>query len=237
MATPAMSRPIHATISLAALRHNYWVAKRTAQRAKVFAVLKANAYGHGIERASRALDRADGFAMLELDGALALRERMPLAPILLLEGFFEASELHAIASAGLATAVHCEEQLRMLETERPDRPLDIWLKVNTGMNRLGFAPDAVAEALERLKRSATTRSITLMTHFAKRGRRERREGGDAPLRSGHARASSCRAASPIPRPSSRIPSRTPTSRGWASGSTAPHRSSTGPRNRWGSSPR
>jgi alanine racemase len=165
MATPAMSRPIHATISLAALRHNYWVAKRTAQRAKVFAVLKANAYGHGIERASRALDRADGFATLELDGALALRERMPAAPILLLEGFFETTELHAIAAAGLATTVHCEEQLRMLEAERPDRPLDVWLKVNTGMNRLGFAPGAVAGALERLKKIAATRSITLMTHF------------------------------------------------------------------------
>jgi len=160
-----MSRPIRATISLAALRHNYWLGKRTAERAKVYAVLKANAYGHGIERAARALDRADGFATLELDGALALRERHPAAPILLLEGFFDAPEIDAIASAGLAAVVHCEEQLRMLAADPPGRPLDFWLKVNTGMNRLGFAPSRVRDALERIRRGGMARSITLMTHF------------------------------------------------------------------------
>ncbi len=160
-----MSRPIQASISLAALRHNYWLAKRTAARSKVFAVLKANAYGHGIERAARALDRVDGFASLELDSAIALRERHPAAPILLLEGWFEPAELGALASASLATVVHCEEQLRMLEAERPERPLDVWLKVNTGMNRLGFAPAQLRPALERVKKSGVARSITLMSHF------------------------------------------------------------------------
>jgi alanine racemase len=160
-----MSRPLRAIVSLAALRHNYWLAKRTAPGSKVLAVLKANAYGHGIERAARALDRADGFATLEIDGAMALRERHPAAPIVLLEGFFAPAELQAIAAANLACVIHCEEQLRMLEKDRPGRPLDLWLKVNTGMNRLGFPPAQARPALERMRRAGMARSITLMTHF------------------------------------------------------------------------
>jgi alanine racemase len=158
-------RPIQARVSLSALRHNYAVAKRTAAHSRVFAVVKANAYGHGLDRVVKALDHADGFATLELDGAIALRERQTDKPILLLEGFFEPGELHAIAGAGLATAVHCEEQLRMLELETPGERLDVWLKINTGMNRLGFQVPAAASALERLQKSGKARSITLMTHF------------------------------------------------------------------------
>jgi alanine racemase len=159
-------RPIHARVSLSALRHNYWCAKRAAHRSKVYAVVKAGAYGHGVERVGRALPQADGFATLELDGAVALRERLDTVPILLLEGFFEAQELRTISSANLATVVHDEEQLRMLETAKPDRLLDVWVKVNTGMNRLGFPLEAVRGAIDRLRHSGTTRSITLMTHFA-----------------------------------------------------------------------
>lgn len=160
-----MPRPIHAAISLAALRHNYWLAKRMAPRAKVYAVVKANAYGHGIERVTRALDRVDGFATLELDGAVALRDRHPTTPILLLEGFFEPPEIALIATSQLATVVHCEDQLRMLETDKPAHALDFFLKINTGMNRLGFAPQAVRGALARLEATGAVRSITLMTHF------------------------------------------------------------------------
>jgi alanine racemase len=159
-------RPISARISLSALRHNYWVAKRAAHRSKVFAVVKANGYGHGVERVGRALPQADGFATLELESAIALRERNVLAPILLLEGFFEAAELRAIGSNNLAVALHDEEHLRMLEADKPDRLLDVWLKVNSGMNRLGFPPASVRGVLERLRLSGTTKSITLMTHFA-----------------------------------------------------------------------
>lgn len=162
-----MSRPIQASISAAALRHNYAAAKRAAPGSKVFAVLKANAYGHGIERVSRALSaQADGFATLEIDGALALREREPGKPILLLEGFFGAADLRLLASAGLATVIHHDEQLEMLEADKPPRTIDAYLKIDTGMNRLGFPPEAAREALGRLQRSGTTRSITLMTHFA-----------------------------------------------------------------------
>ena len=158
-----MSRPIQARVSLSALRHNYWVAKRVAPRAKVFAVVKANAYGHGVERVGRALPQADGFATLEIEGAVALRERNVTAPILLLEGFFEASELRIISSANLSAAVHHDDQLRLLETDKPDRLLDVWLKVNTGMNRLGFPLGQVREVLERLKRTGTTRSSSSTT--------------------------------------------------------------------------
>jgi alanine racemase len=161
-----MSRPIQATISAAALRHNYAVAKRAALQTKVFAVVKANAYGHGLERVMRALVKADGFAMVELEGAVAARERGFAEPILLLEGFFEASELAVIASADLASVVHCEEQLRMLETAPPPKPIDVFFKINTGMNRLGFTIVAARKMLERLQKSAAARSITLMSHFA-----------------------------------------------------------------------
>ena len=161
-----MSRPIQATISASALRHNYAVAKRAASGSKVFAVVKANAYGHGIERVTRALGEADGFATVELDGAVAARARGFAGPILLLEGFFAVSELPAIAASGLAVAVHNEEQLRMLESQRPSKPLDVFFKINTGMNRLGFAIADARRQLERLRASGAAKSITLMTHFA-----------------------------------------------------------------------
>lgn len=162
-----MARPIHATISLSAIRHNYSVAKRAAPRSRVYAIVKANAYGHGIERVTQALmPNVDGFGTIELDGAVALRERGFKGPILLLEGFFEANELPAIAKSDLATVVHCEEQLDMLETSRLAKPLDIFFKVNTGMNRLGFPVNTARKMLERLQASGAAKSITLMTHFA-----------------------------------------------------------------------
>ena len=161
-----MSRPIQARVSLPALRHNYWQAKRVAQRSRVHAVVKANAYGHGVERVARALGAIDGYALVELEGALVLRERESAVPILLIEGFFDPAELRQVAAAHLATVVHNTEQLRMLELAKPDRMLDVWLKINTGMNRLGFPAAGVRPALERLQKSGAARSITLMTHFA-----------------------------------------------------------------------
>jgi alanine racemase len=161
-----MSRPIRADIHLAAFGHNYAVARRHAPNSRVLAVVKANAYGHGLARVAKALSQADGFATLELDGAVRLRESGFAREILLLEGFFEAAELSQIAASRLATTVHCEEQLRMLEATPPPAPIDCYLKINTGMNRLGFAPEAARAALERLQASGAAKSITLMTHFA-----------------------------------------------------------------------
>ena len=161
-----MARPIRADIRLAAFAHNYAVARRAAPRSRVLAVVKADAYGHGIARVARALADADGFATLELDGAVRIRQAGFPGEVLLLEGFFEAAELAEIAGQGLATVVACEEQLRLLESHRPAAPVDCYLKINTGMNRLGFAPPAVRPALERLAVTGTAKSVTLMTHFA-----------------------------------------------------------------------
>jgi alanine racemase len=162
-----VSRPIRATISAPALRHNYALAKRLAARSKVLAVVKANAYGHGLERAARALGKdADGFGIVELEGAVKLRELGCAQPILLLEGFFEAAELPVFAANRLAATVHCDEQLRMLEAAPPPAPLDVYLKINTGMNRLGFPVAKARAAFERLAACRAVKSITLMTHFA-----------------------------------------------------------------------
>ena len=161
-----MARPIRADIRLSALEHNYAAAKRAAPRSRALAVVKANAYGHGIERVALALSSADGFATLELDGAVRLRDSGFGGEILLLEGFFEPPELAEIAGRHLATVISSEEQLRMLETHRPPAPIDCYLKINTGMNRLGCAPSAVRPALERLRATGSIKSVTLMTHFA-----------------------------------------------------------------------
>lgn len=160
-----MARPIRATISPSALRHNYGAARRAAPRSRVIAVVKANAYGHGIDRAARALKEADGFGLIEIENAVRLRESGFAREILLMEGFFEAIELPVLAASNIATAVHSEEQLRMLEAHRGG-PIDVYLKINTGMNRLGFPPSQARAALSRLQESGAAKSITLMTHFA-----------------------------------------------------------------------
>ncbi len=160
-----MARPIRATIALEALRHNYAAAKAAAPRSRVLAVVKANAYGHGLERAARALKDADGFGLIEIENAVRLRELGFTREVLLLEGFFEASELPVLAASNIATAVHSEEQLRMLKAFRGGA-LDVYLKINTGMNRLGFPPEQAKAALSRLQETGAARSVTLMTHFA-----------------------------------------------------------------------
>lgn len=161
-----MSRPIRATISASALRHNYAVAKRSAARSQVYAVVKANAYGHGVGRVTKALHDADGFGTVELESAIATRDAGYRGPILLLEGFFEASELEPIEHEALSTVVHDDEQLRMLETAKLADPVDVFMKINTGMNRLGFAPGVVRDRLARLEKCESVKAIVLMTHFA-----------------------------------------------------------------------
>ena len=159
-------RPISATISAAALRHNLAVAKRHAGQAGVWAVVKADAYGHGLLRTVGALDAADGYALLELETAVQLREARVAKPLLLIEGFFSVHELHVFAACGLTAVVHDLEQVRMLESLHLPAPIDVYLKVNTGMNRLGFAAAQARQALGRLRACAGVGGITLMTHFA-----------------------------------------------------------------------
>ena len=134
------SRPIRARISRGALLHNYRLAKNLAPAAKAWAVIKADAYGHGLWRAVETLrEVADGFAVLECENAIALREAGVTQPILLLEGIFSASDVRAVVDQRLTTVVHCLEQLELLLGTAPrGAPLAIYLKLNTGMNRLGF---------------------------------------------------------------------------------------------------
>lgn len=130
------------------------------------AVIKANGYGHGMLRVARALESAEGFAVLNLGEAVALREAGFNQTILLLEGFFGADELPALADYRLATVVHCPEQIEMLEASGLPVRLDVFLKLNSGMNRLGFKPDAFHAALQRLQSCPAVGKTTLMTHFA-----------------------------------------------------------------------
>jgi len=160
-------RPARALIDLAALRHNYHLA-RARHGARALAVVKANAYGHGAVRCAQALaNEADGFAVAFLAEALELREAGITRPILLLEGVFDAAELDAVERHELWIVVHHEAQLRMIEATPLERPLNVWLKVNSGMNRAGFVGDAVAVAWRRLQASGKVADITLMTHFAR----------------------------------------------------------------------
>jgi alanine racemase len=161
-----MPRPIRATFDLAAFARNLGVARAHAGGARVWAVTKANAYGHGLARARRALDAADGFALLDLDEAVRLRETGVGKPILLLEGFFAPADLAPIAAHALAVVIHSDEQLAMLEATAVAAPLDVYVKVNTGMNRLGFPPEAVRAVLARLNATGRVATVTLMTHFA-----------------------------------------------------------------------
>ncbi|HSQ04059.1 MAG TPA: alanine racemase [Burkholderiales bacterium] len=161
-----MPRPISATIDLSALRHNLGVVRRHAAQSRVFAVIKANAYGHGYARAARAMHEADGFALLELDAAVHLRESGYRQRIVLLEGFFDVGELQVCAEQRIATVVHSMEQVEMLQALRPEARLDVLLKLNTGMNRLGLDPHQFEQALAAVRSNAAVEAITVITHFA-----------------------------------------------------------------------
>ena len=129
-------------------------------------MVKANAYGHGLERGMRAFSAADGLALIETEGAVRLREMGWQKPILLLEGFFDPSDLPVCAMHGIQFAVHCDEQIDMLEKATLSAPVDVHLKLNSGMNRLGFTPETYKAAHARLRAIDAVRGITLMTHFA-----------------------------------------------------------------------
>ena len=162
-----MSRPIRATLDLSALRGNFSIARQSAQGAALWAVIKADAYGHGLMRAAEALDDlADGYALLDLDDAVALREAGFRQPILLLEGFFEADELPLFAEYGLTPVVHTLEQAEMLTSSALPARLPVYLKLNTGMNRLGLSAEEFHPVLTALETSPGVSGITLMTHFA-----------------------------------------------------------------------
>lgn len=161
-----MSRPIRATVDPAAFAHNLAVARSHAGPARILAVLKANAYGHGLDRLWPAAQAADGIAVLEMDAAVRLRGNGYTGSIVLLEGCFGAAELGEALRIGVTPVVHVHEQLEALLQARGGRPGEVWLKLNSGMNRLGFRLPAFREARQRLESSGWSGKLTLMTHFA-----------------------------------------------------------------------
>ncbi|MFZ2540997.1 MAG: alanine racemase [Gallionella sp.] len=160
-----MPRPIQAHIDMDALESNLQRVRR-ATSARIMSVIKADGYGHGLLRAAEALAATDGYALLDIQDAVKLRDAGFRQPILLLEGFFGAEDLPVIAEYDLTSVIHSADQIALLDNYPGDRTLDIWLKVNSGMNRLGFSPQHVAHAVEQLRRHRAVCDITLMTHFA-----------------------------------------------------------------------
>ncbi len=174
-----MPRPISASISLPSLKHNLAIVatqlnsfsqqdNRVAPH--IWAVAKANAYGHGIHNAVRAFEQAQGLAMLDLDEAVKCRDAGWSKPILLLEGFFEPADIEVFRDYSLSTTLHCQEQLDMLEAAQPGRPLHALVKLNTGMNRLGFSAQSYAAAYHRAleaQRRGMLGTVGKMTHFAR----------------------------------------------------------------------
>lgn len=161
-----MSRPILATIHIDALRHNLAVARRHAPDSKVMAVVKANGYGHGLLHVAQGLSDADGFAVLGVDEGIALREAGFNQTILLLEGLFTPDELPVAAQHRLSIVLHSEMQLLMLEAAGEAQVVDVFLKVNTGMNRLGVPIGRFWSFYDRLRVCKSVGKVTLMTHFA-----------------------------------------------------------------------
>jgi alanine racemase len=160
-----MPRPIHAHIDLDALKSNLRVARK-ATSSRIMAVIKANAYGHGLLRVAEALEDAEGIALLDVHDAAQLREAGCRQTILLLEGFFSPEDLQLIAEYDTTTVIHNAKQLAILDAYPRRGKLDVWLKVNTGMNRLGFTPEETPAVMEHLQSHSAVREVTLMTHFS-----------------------------------------------------------------------
>lgn len=162
-----MTRPACAHIDCSALRHNLSRVRQAAPASRIIAVIKANAYGHGLVPVAQALAAADAFGVVGLEEAVALREAGLDQRIVLLEGLFTGADIALACGFRLDPVVHSEHQIALLEEGRLTRPLDVWLKIDTGMHRLGFAPAAVDAALARLQALPGIGSVRFMTHFAR----------------------------------------------------------------------
>lgn len=160
-------RPTRAEISTAALRHNAKVARQHATDCLLLGVIKADGYGHGANEVARAINGSvDAYGVAFIDEGLKLRDAGFLQPIVLLEGCFSEAELPVCAHYGFQPVVHCQAQLDAILNARLVKPLPVWVKVDSGMHRLGFNVDQVETVLAELEASPQVASITLMTHFA-----------------------------------------------------------------------
>jgi alanine racemase len=163
----AMSRPTYMTIDIGALQHNLARVHILAPKRSVIAMVKANAYGHGIVRAANALAKADALGVASLEEGNILREAGITQPIVLMEGLFYADEINEAAKQQFSLVVHHEPHVEMLERANVAKPFSVWLKVDTGMHRLGIDPSQVRAIYQRLMAApAVKKPIGLMTHFA-----------------------------------------------------------------------
>jgi len=161
-----MTRPVHASIDSAALQHNLTRVRQLAPASSVMAIVKADAYGHDLLISSRALKTADSIGLLELDDAIRLRDEGFTQPICLLEGFFESDEIPLIASYQLEPVIHSSWQLDILDGYQDEAELSVWLKIDTGMNRLGFAAAEFKKIMTRLSSMQCIKNISVMSHLA-----------------------------------------------------------------------
>ncbi|MGD2111922.1 MAG: alanine racemase [Gammaproteobacteria bacterium] len=162
-----MTRPACAHIDCSALQHNLARVREAAPASRIIAVIKANAYGHGLVPVAQALDAADAFAVVGLEEAVSLREAGCEQRIVLLEGLFTAEDIALVCAYRLDLVLHSGHQLDLLEHARLTRPVDVWLKIDSGMHRLGFAPARVEAVLGRLHAIARIGAVRFMTHFAR----------------------------------------------------------------------
>lgn len=161
-----MYRPLFARIDTAALQHNLQRVRALTPASKVLAVLKADAYGHGVQTVASALQGADALGVLELEQALVLRAGGERRPIVLMEGYFSAEELPLLVEHQLVPVIHSMQQLAWLQEAWLPLRLDVWVKLNSGMNRLGFPPGSYREVVQQLSRWPQVGRVTLMSHFA-----------------------------------------------------------------------
>lgn len=160
-----MSRPARARINLQALQHNFSSVQQSAPDSRIMAIVKANAYGHGLIRTAQSLPEAAAFGVSCLDEAIALREAGFDRRIVLLEGLFGADDINLITGYRLDVVVHHASQLQWLAQGQLLRPLDVWLKIDTGMHRLGFEPDSIGDIATRLQQIPQVATVRYMTHF------------------------------------------------------------------------
>lgn len=163
-----MTRPVRARIDLQALTHNFSLARKAAPASRIMAVIKAGAYGHGAVQVARALGGADAFAVASLEEGMQLREAGIRQPIVMLDGVFEPGELELAVTHQVQLVVHSEEQVSWLERFRSGASVSLWLKVDTGMNRLGFTTEEALPVWQRLQRLpyVKTGGLRWMSHFA-----------------------------------------------------------------------
>lgn len=160
-----MLNTVAVSLNLDHLRHNYELAKELASGAQVFAVIKSDAYGHGLLNIAQGLARADGFALVQLEDALTLRNAGITQPILMMEGINDTRELAEMCAHGLTMVLRSHQQMDMLRTDQAHMPLSVWLKVKSSMNRFGFNPDEVIDVLRELEAKPNIKLEGLMMHF------------------------------------------------------------------------